>query len=269
MRKVSMIGVTLLVAAFCVFHTRSASGQTKRCALTLSVSATNKYFETRPVNGARATALNTGTHKSIPAVLSMGEPLFPKLPDGQYRITVTKLGFKRAVQPVSFTCELMNARATLQVDLAPGNFRRSVVASSESVNANQINIPPVRRGITTILGTESSSEFKGVLGSEPPAPGEARPRGAIAGGVLNGKAVVLPKPAYPAIARQAHASGIVTVQVVIDEEGNVISAHAVSGHPLLQAVSVEAARNSKFSPTRLSGQPVKVTGVITYNFVAQ
>jgi protein TonB len=61
----------------------------------------------------------------------------------------------------------------------------------------------------------------------------------------------------------------VVVQVLIDENGNVVSAHAVSGHPLLQAAAVGAARSAKFSPTKLSGQPVKVTGVIQYNFVAQ
>jgi TonB family protein len=91
----------------------------------------------------------------------------------------------------------------------------------------------------------------------------------ISGGVLNGKALELPKPAYPDIARAAHASGTVVVQVLIDEDGNVISAHAVSGHPLLQAASVAAAREAKFSPTKLAGQPVKVTGVIQYNFIAQ
>ena len=99
--------------------------------------------------------------------------------------------------------------------------------------------------------------------------GVAPPRGAIHGGVLNGKALALPKPAYPPIARAAHASGTVVVQVLIDEEGNVVSAHAVSGHPLLQAASVAAAREAKFSPTKLAGEPVKVTGVIQYNFVAQ
>jgi protein TonB len=87
--------------------------------------------------------------------------------------------------------------------------------------------------------------------------------------VLNGKAISLPKPAYPPIARAAHASGTVTVQVLIDENGSVVSAKAVSGHPLLQAVAVAAARQARFSPTKLSGQPVKVTGVIQYNFVAQ
>ena len=100
------------------------------------------------------------------------------------------------------------------------------------------------------------------------APGASTTEGSIAGGVLNGKAIALPRPVYPAIARAAHASGTVLVQVVIDEEGNIISAHAVSGHPLLQAASVAAAREAKFTPTTLSGQPVKVTGVIQYNFVA-
>jgi protein TonB len=95
------------------------------------------------------------------------------------------------------------------------------------------------------------------------------PKAPISGGVLNGKAVSLPKPAYPAIARAAHASGKVTVQVTIDENGNVISAHAVGGHPLLQQAAVAAARGARFSPTKLSGQPVKVTGVITYDFLPQ
>jgi TonB family protein len=91
----------------------------------------------------------------------------------------------------------------------------------------------------------------------------------ISGGVLNDKAISLPKPPYPPIARAAKASGTVVVQVTIDENGNVISARAVSGHPLLQAAAIAAARSAKFSPTRLSGQPVKVTGLITYNFVAE
>ena len=88
----------------------------------------------------------------------------------------------------------------------------------------------------------------------------------ISGGVLNGKAVNLVKPPYPAAAKAVRASGAVSVQVTIDENGNVISATAVSGHPLLRAASVQAARQSKFSPTTLQGQAVRVTGVIVYNF---
>ncbi|MEP6913514.1 MAG: energy transducer TonB [bacterium] len=91
----------------------------------------------------------------------------------------------------------------------------------------------------------------------------------INGGVLNSKAISLPNPEYPVIARQAKASGTVTIEVTIDEDGNVSSAQAVSGHPLLRAAGVNAARQAKFSPTKLSGQPVKVQGVLTYNFVEQ
>jgi protein TonB len=99
-----------------------------------------------------------------------------------------------------------------------------------------------------------------------PAP---KPKTIISGGVLNGKAISKPQPPYPAIARAARASGTVTVQIVVDESGRVISAQAVSGHPLLQQAAVAAARGARFSPTLLSGQPVKVSGVITYNFVLQ
>jgi hypothetical protein len=56
------------------------------------------------------------------------------------------------------------------------------------------------------------------------------------------------------------------VQVVIDESGRVISAVPVSGHPLLKAAAAEAAKRSTFSATKMSGQPVKVYGIITYNF---
>jgi TonB family protein len=90
----------------------------------------------------------------------------------------------------------------------------------------------------------------------------------ISGGVLNGKAQILTKPAFPAAARAVNASGAVNVQVTIDENGDVISASAVSGHPLLRQASEQAALSSKFAPTLLQGQPVKVTGVIVYNFVS-
>jgi TonB family protein len=92
-------------------------------------------------------------------------------------------------------------------------------------------------------------------------PGGNRP---VNGGVLNGKAITLPKPMYPA---GADATGTVTVEVTIDEYGNVAAARAISGPPQLQAAAVEAARQARFSPTFLMGAAVKVRGVITYNFV--
>ena len=104
---------------------------------------------------------------------------------------------------------------------------------------------------------------------EPPTMPVGAPMKGIFGGVMNGKAITLPLPEYPAVARQAKVSGSVTVEVSIDESGNVVSAHSVSGHPLLQAAAVTAARQAKFSPTKLSGQPTKVNGVLVYTFTAQ
>ena len=71
------------------------------------------------------------------------------------------------------------------------------------------------------------------------------------------------------MARQIRAQGSVNVQILVDEQGKVVSAQAVSGHPLLTSAAKEAALRARFTPTLLNGQPVKVQGVITYNFVLQ
>lgn len=85
-------------------------------------------------------------------------------------------------------------------------------------------------------------------------------------GPINGKAIYLPKPPYPAHAAAIGVSGNVDVQVTIDETGKVISAKAVSGHPFLRGPAEKAAWSARFSPTYLGPTPVKVTGVIVYKF---
>jgi protein TonB len=105
-------------------------------------------------------------------------------------------------------------------------------------------------------------------GDAPPPP-RACNMAIISGGVLNGKAISKPMPAYPPIAKAARAQGTVNVQITVNEVGDVISAQAVSGHPLLLQAAVEAARQARFTPTRLSGQPVKVSGFLTYNFMLE
>lgn len=142
------------------------------------------------------------------------------------------------------------------------------------INFSAANAPPPDyKGPVNTGGTGSDSGLPGGGGTSdtggappPPPPPKAAPK-TVSGGVLNGKATSLPKPAYPPAAKAVRASGAVSVQVLISESGSVISASAVSGHPLLRAAAVGAARGAKFSPTMLSGQPVKVSGVITYNFV--
>ncbi len=130
-----------------------------------------------------------------------------------------------------------------------------------------------RAGVTDTGGTGGLSTGTGTdktggndEDAAPPPPKKVVPK-TVSGGVLNGKATSLPKPAYPAAAKAIRAGGSVSVQVLIDESGRVVSASAVSGNPLLRAAAVSAAQGARFSPTLLSGQPVKVSGVITYNFV--
>ncbi|MGD9563573.1 MAG: energy transducer TonB [Pyrinomonadaceae bacterium] len=105
-----------------------------------------------------------------------------------------------------------------------------------------------------------SAEFFG--GS--PGSGKAR---LIQAGVVNGKAVKLPKPPYPAAAKADRAEGIVEVDVLIDETGRIVSAcTANKPHIALAEISEITAYSSKFSPTLLQGKPVKVSGRITYKF---
>jgi TonB family protein len=126
---------------------------------------------------------------------------------------------------------------------------------------------------TKKVSSESKSNAAAVSGSEIITPsgdsagGTGQAPRTITKGVLNGTALTLTIPTYPTEARQTRAGGGVNVQVTIDEQGNVVSAKAISGDPLLKAASEEAARSSKFAPTTLQGVPVKVTGVIYYNFV--
>jgi TonB family protein len=77
----------------------------------------------------------------------------------------------------------------------------------------------------------------------------------------------LPTPVYPSAARSVQAKGRVTIQVTIDQHGNVTSATPISGHPLLRSSAADAATRSRFNPVRISGQSVTAVGTIVYNFV--
>lgn len=103
-----------------------------------------------------------------------------------------------------------------------------------------------------------------VADAPPPAPKPLlRP---LSGGVLNGKALYLPMPTYPEAARRVRVTGLVQVAVVVDENGKVISGQVLSGPVSLREAALQAALRARFSPTKLSGQSVKVSGEINYNF---
>lgn len=170
------------------------------------------------------------------------------------------------------------------------NPPKDLRGEKEVVNARQFDLSKVERGnvnqIPENVGRNTGQEETGcglcpvpddnktdkpeektpeVVVKPTPKP-SPKPQPVQSLGVVNGKATYLAKPPYPPTAKAVGASGAVNVQVLIDEKGNVVSASAVSGHPFLRVVAEKAARESRFSPTLLSNQPVKVTGVIVYKF---
>lgn len=121
--------------------------------------------------------------------------------------------------------------------------------------------------LRTVSMTPATNGPVAGLESEPPPSPEPRPMlKPVSGGVLNGMALSLPAPAYPDTAKRMRIAGTVTVEVVIDENGRVISAEAQGGPVTLRQAAVQAAQRARFSPTKLSGQPVKVSGLINYKF---
>ncbi|HEV2883276.1 MAG TPA: TonB family protein, partial [Pyrinomonadaceae bacterium] len=121
-----------------------------------------------------------------------------------------------------------------------------------------------------VAGANSSSSVRATVvqvDSEPPPPPAPKPNlRPVSGGVLNGTALSLPMPIIPDVARRMKVSGIVSVEVVVDETGKVVSARATGGPMALRDAAVQAALKARFSPTKLSGQPVKVSGLINYKF---
>jgi protein TonB len=91
----------------------------------------------------------------------------------------------------------------------------------------------------------------------------------VSEGVLQGGAIKKVRPDYPEIARKNRIGGLVQVQVLISEDGRVMEAFIVNGHPLLRNAVIEAARRWIFAPTTLSKVPVKVQGVLSFNFMLE
>jgi len=136
---------------------------------------------------------------------------------------------------------------------------------SASNTATKIVSGPV--DVKTPAVNPSQEAIRMMLDSEPPpSPGPKPILKPVSGGVLNGTAVLLPPPTYPDAAKRMRVQGLVTVDVILDETGKVVAANATAGPTVLRDAAVQAALKARFSPTKLSGQPVKVSGVINYKF---
>ncbi len=170
-------------------------------------------------------------------------------------------------------------------EVGPENVRETPARLSPHIRVGPDNDVPVGASIGTpvpgaagnpsggsgggvvVADDTEAPERKATPKQEPaPQPKSDKPI-AVPSHVLVGKAVSKPTPVYPNVARIAHIQGQVAVQILIDEQGRVVSAQATSGHTLLQRAAVDAARLARFSPTLIGGVPYRVSGVIFYNFV--
>jgi len=156
-----------------------------------------------------------------------------------------------------------------RLDLAAGGETVSLLDRNVSLPGSNVDVEEDADGSSDEDAAEASGDATTPGGDGAQSDNNNSGGRTISGGVLNGKAISKPQPPYPAAAKAARAQGVVTVQVTVDETGSVTAARAVTGHPLLQAAAAAAAKQAKFSPTLLSGQPVKVTGLLTYNFVLE
>ncbi len=186
---------------------------------------------------------------------------------------------------VSVSSPAKNGAATAPVAVVPvekSEGKSAATAKSNAVVKSEHKVatapPPVasadRESVAAPLSLAASAGSSSALvvnadGEAPARPGARGPLKPVSGGILNGKAVSLPAPAYPEMARRQRATGMVTVEVVVDMTGRVISAKAVDGPVILRGAAEKAAMMARFSPTLLSGQPVKVSGQINYNFTLQ
>lgn len=120
-----------------------------------------------------------------------------------------------------------------------------------------------------VVAVDQAGEVPPPRPSPTPAPVKPPDKVRLSTSVIASKIITKPAPAYPTIAKQTGVQGTVTVEILIDEEGRVVSARATGGHPLLRAAAQSSAFHARFSPTFISSRPVKVTGIITYNFILQ
>jgi len=189
-----------------------------------------------------------------------------------------------ASQPTSATNPANNRnyfqRETAMADVNEPTIAPERISTTPNANLPMPRIGPVRVGPDSDPGNGNfkpgnggsalgSSNVVVLIDTPPPPPVQIPVPKVIRKTILNGSAVFLPKPPYPEMAKRIKLQGVVNVQVLVDEMGRVVSANAVSGHAFLAPAAQKAAFQARFSPTLLGEQPVKVSGVITYNFVLQ
>ncbi|MDQ1613380.1 MAG: periplasmic protein TonB [Pyrinomonadaceae bacterium] len=243
------------------------------------------YLEDATAKKLQTASLATNTNAAAtvsPAVLTDNKPaataapapaksepaaLQPKLTAAPANSNAASPKSNAAVSTPKAASNNASATAVKHVTNAPAPPASSGAPAAAATTALSLGMP----NAATLAASNNSGAAPVVKTNDdvPPPPVKPAVRASlrpVSGGVLNGKAVEMPKPVYPEAARRSKLGGVVTVEVVIDASGKVIGARAVSGPEMLRDAAERAARMAKFTPALLSGQPVRVSGIINYNF---
>lgn len=222
------------------------------CVLKLNiVSFIEGTTDVLPVEGASVTLVDLKTKKAVKPG-SISDLLFNNLKESEYKVSASRTGYRTSIDTFQLNCSrALQGTFNYSIAMWEGPSDKTVVYTTidevDKITGEEGNSSKPG-GAPVMIGVEKSEK-------------DNEPKG-----LLNSRAVVLAKPDYPSTARAVGASGEIHVRVLLDEEGFVVAAKAVSGHPLLRSVSELAAKASKFTPTLFSGKPVKISGIIVYNF---
>ncbi len=234
-----LFSVTVLLLLFAV----PGVGQNKTCGLTLKVVDADGKKE---IADAYAEAYATEVSTAFYAYPEGSNHTFEDLESGYYHLTVQKRGYKISKYLQHLDCSKVDIKnqEPIMVPLHEGN-----ISEREDVTPR------------TKVATSDSDRFARV-GKQLSLEDVAR-----LSNYLNYIAAELGKASYPPAARAVKAAGLVTVHVIVNEAGEIESAVAWTGHPLLRAAAKQAAEKSKFDPVLVRNKPIKVQGFIVYNFV--
>ncbi len=224
-----------LISLFGVLLVGYSNAQTPVCNLQVDIFELSADKPAKSVKGVKIVLIDSATAKAIKSSASAESLLFPEISSGRYKIEAIKDGYQRRIKEIEIKCRTVDEILTI-----------SKVLYLQKGDAKEVT----KFGSTAYNVPSSNQQY--VAADE---------------SILNGGALILVSPKYPAAARAVRATGAVNIQVTLDEDGEVVSANAVSGHPLLRQAAERAAIDSRFAPTILDGQPVIVTGIIVYNFV--
>ncbi|MDQ3750497.1 MAG: energy transducer TonB [Acidobacteriota bacterium] len=225
----------LLILLFGILFTVNSHAQTPVCNLQFDIFDLNGEQPIKAIGNVKAILTDLATKKTKEFSALTETPLFNNLTSGKYKIEIIKNGFQRRVKEFELNCKTAVETVTISkvLYLQKGDSKKVTKFDSK------------------VFGTaDEGKELKAESNES----------------VINSNARIIAKPKYPASARAVRAVGSVQVQVTLDEDGEVVSADAINGHPLLRQAAETAAKESRFAPTLFKGQPVIVTGIIVYNF---